>query len=97
MVQSIKCLSNGLYSLKNSHIPFGMGLNSTSVTRGLSLARGFPYGLGLLMQVVPLAKFHYCRFIPEFSHIDYRSEAVKIRYPRVLAKIVTNDLYYKPW
>ena len=24
MVQ-IKCLSNGLYSLKNSHIPFGMG------------------------------------------------------------------------
>ena len=25
MVQ-IKCLSNGLYSLKNSHIPFGQGL-----------------------------------------------------------------------
>ena len=47
MVQ-IKCLSNGLYSLKNSHIPFGMGfqppaltaefrLNSTCVTRGLPL------------------------------------------------------------
>ena len=26
MVQ-IKCLSNGLYSLKNSHIPFGMGFH----------------------------------------------------------------------
>ena len=46
MVQ-IKCLSNGLYSLKNSHIPFGMGfqpplmadfhLNSTSHIKGLPL------------------------------------------------------------
>ena len=48
MVQ-IKCLSNGLYSLKNSHIPFGMGfqpplpltaefrLNSPYATQGLPL------------------------------------------------------------
>ena len=29
MVQ-IKCLSNGLYSLKNSHIPFGVGFQPHS-------------------------------------------------------------------
>ena len=31
MVQ-IKCLSNGLYSLKNSHIPFGMGFHPPLMT-----------------------------------------------------------------
>ena len=36
MVQ-IKWLSNGLYSLKNSHITAEFRLNSTSVTRGLPL------------------------------------------------------------
>ena len=49
MVQ-IKCLSNGLYSLKNSHIPFGMDfqppppLRRISIwTTALLLERGFPY------------------------------------------------------
>ena len=32
MVQ-IKCLSNGLYSLKNSHIPFGKGFQSPPYSR----------------------------------------------------------------
>ena len=33
MVQ-IKCLSNGLYSLKNYHIPFGMGFQPPSPPSG---------------------------------------------------------------
>ena len=46
MVQ-IKCLSNGLYSLKNSHIPFGMGfhpppLRQNSVWTALLLHGVFP-------------------------------------------------------
>ena len=45
MVQ-IKCLSNGLYSLKNSHIPFWQGfrppLRTKTVWTVLFLCRGFP-------------------------------------------------------
>ena len=60
MVQ-IKCLSNGLYSLKNSHIPFGMGfqppppltaefrLNSTFLRLGLPLLKNY-FGVHFFLQ-----------------------------------------------
>ena len=47
MVQ-IKCLSNGLYSLKNSHIPFGKGFQPPPLTAEFRLnIHFFPRGLPL--------------------------------------------------
>ena len=48
MVQ-IKCLSNGIYSLKNSHIPFGQGFQPPPLTDKDRLNRAF------LVQVLPLS------------------------------------------
>ena len=42
MVQ-IKCLSNGLYSLKNSHIPFGMGFQPPPPYGGFPFEQHFSY------------------------------------------------------
>ena len=42
MVQ-IKCLSNGLYSLKNSHIPFGMGFQPPAPYGGFPFEQHFSY------------------------------------------------------
>ena len=42
MVQ-IKCLSNGLYSLKNSHIPFGMGFQPPRPYGGFPFEQHFSY------------------------------------------------------
>ena len=49
MVQ-IKCLSNGLYSLKNSHIPFGQGFQPPPLTDKDRLNSAFlVLGLPLLL------------------------------------------------
>ena len=42
MVQ-IKCLSNGIYSLKNSHIPFGMGFQPPPPYGGFPFEQHFSY------------------------------------------------------
>ena len=42
MVQ-IKCLSNGLYSLKNFHIPFGMGFQPPLLYSGFPFEQHFSY------------------------------------------------------
>ena len=50
MVQ-IKCLSNGLYSLKNSHIPFGMGFQQPPPLRRNSVWTALFFGWASLVYV----------------------------------------------
>ena len=61
MVQ-IKCLSNGLYSLKNSHIPFGQGFQPRPLTDKDRLNRAF------LVQGLPLLNFFLVCF-DDWSYI----------------------------
>ena len=54
MVQ-IKCLSNGVYSLKNSHIPFGMGFQPPPPYGGFPFEQHFSYkGASLIKTEISL-------------------------------------------